>query len=248
MQPAATGSGHTHCNHNGRADSVMNKRALFLGAAAAAALAPSVASAALLQDLFNGACLSGPGGASACAWNLEYNQGAVSPNFSNIDVSFGMESGVLGSVPTISYIFNDELEANDGDDILFAFNYTLIAPGGVSAVALQLTDVTFDTSGGIIEVSESYFSNNVQVGRLDAEIDTVFGTNINPVSTMLSGTYTTLFVEKDIRIQSEVDGFIGLGDLHQGYAPVPGTLALFAGGLAGAAAVRRRRARAAARG
>jgi hypothetical protein len=221
---------------------MLNKPALLL---CAAALAPSLAGAALLQDLFNGDCLSGPGGASACAWTEEFDDSDTPVDYSLIDVSFDLYNGALGLVPAVSYMFDPALSVGDAEQIWFAFNYTLTTPAPITAVALELTGASA-TGDGAIVATDDYFSNNLIVDSLTAEINPDFGIDDNPVTTVLGAGYTTLFVEKEIKLDSLSSGTASLGDLHQSYdytVPLPGTLALLAGGLAGIAAVRRRRVR-----
>lgn len=222
---------------------MVTKRALTL--CAAAALAPSIAGAALLQDLFNGDCLTGPGGASACAWTEEFDVSDTPVDYSLIDASFDLYDGALGLGPAVSYVFDPALSVGSAEQIWFAFNYTLTTPAPITAVALELTGAEA-TGDGAIVATDDYFSDNVIADSLTAELNPDFGIDDNPVSSVFGAGYTSLFVEKEIKLDSLSSGTASLGDLHQSYdytVPLPGTLALFAAGLAGVTAVRRRRAR-----
>ncbi len=213
--------------------------------AATAAFAPTTATASL-QDLFDGGCVSGFG-IRACNWQLEYDISDVVVDFDNIDVFVEEKGTDRGIRPSISYLFNGELDVDNGDGILFGYTYSLFVHGGTLDAGLELTDVVFaedpdnpdfPLNSGFVQVTESIFYDNQLIAELVAEVDPQFGIDDNPVWADLYHPYKNLWIEKDIVVQS--DGFaVSLGDMHQ-YVPVPATLVLLGGGLAVLAAVRRR--------
>jgi hypothetical protein len=213
--------------------------------AAAATLAAPFANAALtLQELFDGACLT-DFGVRACNWGSEYDFSDVLVDYDNIDVFLEQANSSFGPAISISYEFNGEFHVADGDAIDLGFFYSLTVHGGTDFLEVELTDVVFEGTGGFIRVVDSKFVDDVLVGEVILDSD--FGPF--PVGAVVfDQPYKHLWNEKNILIQSYAGGEVSVGDMHQKQTvPLPGTLALLAGGLAGVAAVRRRRAGAATR-
>jgi hypothetical protein len=223
------------------------KNVLILGAAISCA--PAISGAATLQQLFDGSCISGYG-IEACNWQLEQDLSTVSVDYNHIVIEAEKIVNEFGRFASLHYEFtNGVLLVDSSNEIDLAFNYDLHIDSGAMAAYLGLVDPYFEqapgnpgypSDAGFMQVTASYFdpSDFTLAGELIAEIDPAFGTDNRSVWGEFDGYYTDLWVEKEIIVQSQ--GYeIGLGAMDQG-VPLPASVVLLIGGLAGATFVRRR--------
>lgn len=211
-------------------------------------LTPCIGSAATLDFLTTnfGECVSGSY-ISACDWTVGDSSDPLL-DLSKIDVNVELRNSVFGVVPTVSYVFREQV-LNGADNVSIVgiplpdqvvdltFGYRLYSAKGIYAQTLELTGVEAFGAGGIIEVTETKTLEDGQIVTLETS-----STNLLD-SVLLPRPSYELAVTKTISITANSGGFITLGDMHEGYAPAPGPLALIAGGLFGVAALRRWRSR-----
>lgn len=211
-------------------------------------LTPCVGSAATLDFLTSnfGECVAGSY-ISACNWTVS-DASAPLLDLTMIDVGVELRDTVFGSIPTVSYVFAEQV-LNSANEFSFlgspvpdqvvdlTFGYSLYSNKGIYAQTLELTGVDTLGAGGIIEVTETKTLEDGQIVTLEASSSNLLD------SVLLPRPSYEILVTKTISITANPGGFITLGDMHEGYAPAPGPLALIAGGLFGVAALRRWQAR-----
>ena len=147
--------------------------------------------------------------------------------------------------PGVGLQISSGFTAADGSFDDAVIGYHLSSSTGVSSIGLDFNG--YFLGMGISSVTESVYSDGTLVGSAKVSCASPeFGGGCNQTDTvLLNGTYTNLFVQKDINVTGAVDSSAQASVIDQTFTatPEPSSLALMGSGLAGTLAMLRRRAK-----